>query len=194
MTTEASEVRLDYYLPTYQYSDRYETVIQASPERVYEALQAVSLNESKITRFLLGLRTIFSPSQWRAPADVEELSLTERTAGGDDLMTLLEEVKNRELVLGFAGKFWRPIPKIVPFTCAEEFLAYAEPGNAKSAWNLLITPTDGQTTLSTETRILLLGGESKFFGVYWAIIKPFSGLIRKQLLHSVKQRAESVTT
>ena len=47
--------------------------------------------------------------------------------------------------------------------------------------------------LSTETRIKCFGRAALWkFRVYWSLIGPFSGLIRKAILKQVKTEAEAV--
>ena len=96
----------------------------------------------------------------------------------------------REYVFGLAGRFWVPSPELHELT-PEEFIAFAEPGQAKVAANLLITGLGADTCrLSTETRILCLGAKAKRrFRRYWTMIRPFSGLIRIEWLRLIKKEA-----
>jgi hypothetical protein len=51
------------------------------------------------------------------------------------------------------------------------------------------------TGLSTETRIKCFGrGALWKFRIYWSLVGPFSGLIRKAILERVKTQAESILT
>jgi hypothetical protein len=51
---------------------------------------------------------------------------------------------------------------------------------------------DGATTLSTETRILCTDDRNRRrFRRYWAVVRPFSGLIRIELLRIVRREAEA---
>jgi len=48
------------------------------------------------------------------------------------------------------------------------------------------------TRLTTETRIKCLDEDSRSrFGWYWAFIRPFSGLIRMEMLRAIKRKAET---
>ncbi len=62
----------------------------------------------------------------------------------------------------------------------------------KVVWNFKIDPVeDGLVVVSTETRVYCIAMISKiFFSIYWAIIRPFSGLIRKKMLSIIKENAE----
>lgn len=74
-----------------------------------------------------------------------------------------------------------------------DFISFNETGNSKAAWNLYIERNDdGTITLSTETRILCLGEQAKSsFRFYWAVIKPYSGWIRLEILKLIKEQAEN---
>jgi hypothetical protein len=51
----------------------------------------------------------------------------------------------------------------------------------------------GCGSLSTETRVHVADPESrKRFRRYWFVVRPFSGLIRIQLLRAARRRAEAV--
>ena len=52
--------------------------------------------------------------------------------------------------------------------------------------------TEDKTLLSTETRILCLGPKAlKRFRAYWMVIRPFSGIVRKEWLRIAKKMAEA---
>lgn len=213
------EQRLDYYLPEFDFFEKHSIVIHSSPEKVFQAFSSSDMSKSKIISILGSMRLIFerlspkksvpgdrkhkgayfdtilkSPTQPKAkktspnnPSPTPENPLLKEMP----FMCLLEEVENREMVIGFVGKFWQPRPKMISFTNPTEFINFNESGNGKAAWNLLIESNDdGTVTLSTETRVLSLGGEAKLFRFYWAIIKPFSGWIRLEFLKIIKEKAE----
>ncbi|MEP7335602.1 MAG: hypothetical protein ABI717_07460, partial [Actinomycetota bacterium] len=63
---------------------------------------------------------------------------------------------------------------------------FAEPGYAKMAFNFRLE----DRVLSTETRVLLTDERSrKLFRRYWIVIRPFSGLIRREWLRAIARRA-----
>jgi hypothetical protein len=76
---------------------------------------------------------------------------------------------------------------------AADFVGFARPGFAKVAWNFTLRTDSPETTvLSTETRTKCFGQAAFWrFGIYWSLIRPFSGLIRKAMLQRVKIEAES---
>lgn len=107
--------------------------------------------------------------------------------------TKLDEDPGRELVFGIAGRFWRYDGGLRRIADRAAFLDFAEDGCVKAAWNLGIGATDGEACdLSTETRIQYFGKAARRkFRLYWTLVGPFSGALRRALLSGVKRRAEA---
>jgi hypothetical protein len=104
----------------------------------------------------------------------------------------LGRLQGRELVLGLAARPWRLRPDILRLS-PEEFIALDRQGYVKVAANFRVDPQgESLTRLSTETRIQCLGpGARRAFRVYWTLIRPGSGLIRRDMLRLVKKKAEA---
>lgn len=86
---------------------------------------------------------------------------------------------------------WLPSGGVVRGLDPESFLAFGDRRFCKVAWGFLIQECDGRTTLSTETCVLCLSGNARHrFAPYWALIRPFGGLIRRAMLRAVKEEAE----
>jgi hypothetical protein len=88
--------------------------------------------------------------------------------------------------------------KNICFTCLEEnpneeFIIDASQHNTKIIWNFYFKVIeDNRTLVSTETRVLCLTKRSKLlFSVYWFFVKPFSGLIRLEMLRLIRRKAEN---
>jgi hypothetical protein len=64
---------------------------------------------------------------------------------------------------------------------------------AKAAWNFEVgLRADGATELRTETRVLCADvATRRRFRADWMLIRPFSGLIRQEMLAAVRSAAES---
>lgn len=107
--------------------------------------------------------------------------------------TQLEEDPCRELVFGIAGRFWRYDGGLRRIADRQAFLDFSEDGCVKVAWNLRIGDGDGESCdLSTETRIAYFGSAARRkFRLYWTLVGPFSGLIRRALLRGVRRRVEA---
>jgi hypothetical protein len=144
-------------------------------------------------------------ARW-APADVSPLrpagvpAVTEgpRTLLGDAVhggFILLGEEPGREVVLGLVGKFWAffGAPSL-PMATPRDYLAFSEPGYARTAWSFAVRPLEGgaRALVSTETRVWVGDrGAGARFGLYWATIYPGSALMRRMMLRAAKRRAEA---
>lgn len=181
---------IDKYMPDYHEVERHQTVVCASHGRVYEAVCDLNLTHSPVVRALFALRSVpalFSGSSSRG----DRLGLTIE-ALLDQGFILLAEQPRRELLLGLIGKFWTPTGKLLRLNAAE-FTSFQDSGYAKATWNFLVSSRhEGDTLLTTETRVLCTDGVSRRrFSLYWTLIGPFSGLIRKEILRTIKHDAES---
>ena len=113
---------------------------------------------------------------------------------GTEFVTLAE-VPNEELVIGVAGRFWRPDGGRSLDLTAGDFGGFSRVGYAKVAWNFkLRTKSPKCTVLSTQTRVKCFGRALWKFRFYWSLVGPFSGLMRKAILKLVKTEAESILT
>lgn len=187
-------MRLDHYLPGYHFCERHQIIIHASPEKIFSNVMHLDLKKSKVILALFKIRgalAVLSPgSKWKGKPFSLRLAVDELIK---DHFQLLEEVEKKEIVLGFAGKFWQPSGDIIKFSSAGDFIHFNREGYCKSAWNFYIEEHDGGGyALLTETRILCLGWRAKIlFGCYWLTIRFFSGLIRVIMLKMTKEQAEA---
>ena len=179
---------LDRWLPAFDVSKRHTIRIRASRERVFEELLRYDFKSSISTRVLMALRGYGR----RARRARGERNATLPESLGRFGFTALDEDPARELVFGLVGRFWRPKGDLCTVSAAD-FAAFQEPGFAKAAWNLLAEAGGpGETRLSTETRVLCLGDAARRnFLLYWRVVEPFSGLIRRSLLRGVRRAAEA---
>jgi len=181
-------VQLEQTLPQFDFRIRHELRIHASLEDTYRAFLSARFGDSLLIRTLLWLRGL------------GPLRLHEGGHGDGDMLCRLEKrgfvvlshLPCEEIVLGIAGKFWRPDGGRISVPAAE-FSRFAQPGYAKAAFNFLFREESTTSTrLSTETRIAVIGGAAWWlFRMYWLAVRPFAGLIRGEMLRMVKQRAET---
>lgn len=171
---------LEKYLPRFHFNEKHSTLISASPSTVSARISELNVSDSWIVRTLLALRGI--PRK------------TSRGIEGWKKMgfVVLEHHQDKEIILGLIGQFWKVSGKIEP-CLPEEFVPYRNPDFVKAVWNFKITPREkNQVLLETETRIFC--GEEKTrkkFARYWFFIRPFSGLIRIEMLKIIKRKAEN---
>ena len=76
----------------------------------------------------------------------------------------------------------------------QEFIIDASQSGIKIFWNFSfqeISPQ--QTRVGTETRIYCPTKKTKLkFSVYWFFVKPFSGLIRRELLRMIEKKVSKI--
>jgi hypothetical protein len=178
MLREGESQLLDHFLPHYHFSESHGLVVNASPATVFAAVMACDLTQSPLVRWLFRLRSL--PRREITISNLDKIGF--RFLGVD---------QNREVVMGLVGRFWTPSGGILHIR-AEEFLDFNADGYAKTTANFRLQPlTNGRVRLTTETRIWCTSPESRvLFGIYWAFIRPFSGLIRREWLRLVKRGAE----
>jgi hypothetical protein len=176
---------IDEFLPHHDFSAAYEICIHAPAAVVYERLLLTDFNASWIVRLLMSLRTGKRIPRHRPPGDLR------RMFDGSGFV-VLAEAPGAELVLGVAGRFWRPDGGRCLDLRASDFVGFSRCSEAKAAWNFRLREESRQgIVLSTETRIKCFGRAALWkFRMYWALIAPFSGVIRKAILKQVKAEAE----
>jgi hypothetical protein len=187
---------LDEVLPEFHVRASYGTQVVASPERVYASVWTADFDHWGLMRALLMLRglpgLLTAPRQtWRrmrARGGLRRVRLEDVLASG---FTLLGEQPGEELVLGTVGRFWLARGELTPVS-PESFREVSVPGTAKAAWNFAVHPGNGgRTVLRTETRVLCADlATRRRFRTYWAVISPFSGLIRREMLAAIRDTAE----
>ena len=187
MTTSTQDrSRIDEFLPNYDFCAAYEIRIDAPTSVVYECLLRSDFSELWLVRVLMTLRSGKRLPRNRVPSD-----LRRRLQGTGFVM--LAEAPGDELVIGVAGQFWRPDGGRCLDLTADEFAGFSRPGYAKVAWNFKLRAESPESTLlSTETMIKCFGQAALWkFRIYWSLVGPFSGLMRKAILKQIKTEAES---
>ncbi|MEX2237704.1 MAG: hypothetical protein WEB00_09240 [Dehalococcoidia bacterium] len=178
---------IDDFMPAWDFVERHELVIAAPPETVYDQVLNVDLSSSKVIGGLLWLRTLPARIAGRGRQRPSRRYRLEDAL--DDGFVLLAEERPREMVLGTVGRFWRPSGNIRP-VAAGEFKTFDEPNYARSAWNFTTEPQGDATLLRTETRVQCTDAEArKKFRRYWFVVRPFSGLIRMEMLRAIRPSA-----
>ena len=168
---------IDDFLPEYDFVETHGIAIDASPASVYAAANEVDFSDSFIVRWLLRLRGM--------SGDSVSLRNLEKSS-----FKILGEIANKELLIGLAGRFWTPWGDMQRVD-ASNFREFEKPGYAKAVWNFSLDASGNETHLTTETRIRCLDtGSRRSFGFYWMFVQPFSGLIRVEMLKTIKQHAE----
>jgi hypothetical protein len=149
---------------TAEFTTRHTVAVAASPAEADRALREVTFGDVPLVRALVAARGLGLPAR-----EERVLAAMRRRA------TVVEDVPGSGIAFRLEGQFWRmrghgPEP---PATAVVDFRAL--PGR-----------------LSTETRVEVPEGVSRRrFQRYWRVVRPFSGLIRRQVLQAAKRRAEA---
>ena len=169
---------IDLFLPTYDIQARYQIDIRAPLERVYSAARYLDMSDSWIVRWLYRLRGL--PKY--------KLTLDGMLKWG---FVLLADKPAQEIVFGLIGRFWTRSAEIQSAT-ADTFVEFQQEGYAKAAGNIaFISQDSGIIRVITETRVFCTDERSRRnIRLYWLLIGPFSGIIRKEWLRLIKKHAE----
>ena len=199
-----SASKLDEIVPVWEFDERHETRVRASPAEVERAIRAVTAREIRLFGLLTWLRNPRLPgggepeSILAAPPDEPILAVALRSG-----FRALGEEPGREVVIGtlvIAPESIRSLPveeraRRWAALDGERFAALSAPGFAKAAMNFRWTDEGGGwTRLTTETRVHATDpGVRRRFAAYWRLIYPGSSLIRSTWLAAIKERAERGT-
>jgi hypothetical protein len=188
---------LDDVLTAYRHRERHTMQIAAAPEAVWSALHAVSAGDLRLTRLLTNIRAL--PA--RLPGG--RMPSGGLTADRGFIEAFLERGYRElrvdppwTLVAGAAGQPWRLRGgEIVDVVDLDGLRAFARPGFVLIATSFELEALGERTRLSTETRVQPTdAAAARAFRPYWWAIRAGSGLIRRDLLHAVRRRAERDTT
>ena len=168
---------IDKYLPQYTFGEYHETMVDCPIQNVYDIARNFDLSQSKLIKFLFRLRGL----------PTERMHLQDFLV--DMGFTNLEENPPYENLIGF----WMR-PRIEKIPSYDDFVNVSMSSWIKVVWNFRLEEMKkNRTKVSTETRILCVVPITKItFGVYWALIKPFSGLTRKEMLNIIKDGSEAL--
>jgi hypothetical protein len=189
-------MKLDEFLPAYEFNEIHTVTVNAPPARVFTALKELTVAElSPLILLMLGIRAL--PARLlKKPAPYRSFQvgpfLEQMYKGG--FIPLAEE-PGSELVFGMVGQFWKVnggVEMHIPDAAA--FLAFDDPAFAKVAANLWVSEKDGRIFCSTETRIHVPEPSTRRkFAFYWRIISMGSAFIRILWLRAIKKKAERQT-
>ena len=184
---EEQDPLLDRFMPSYDVVERHHVRIAAPSAVTLAAARAVDLQGSPLVRAIIRAREVIlgaTPDNRPRPrgllAEVQSLG-----------WGLLEEVPDREIVVGAATKPWeanvtfRALPP-------DQFAAFSEPGYVKIAWTLRAESIGANDSVfRTETRAVATDATARArFRRYWSFLSPGIILIRWAILGPLKSEAE----
>lgn len=176
-----SPTLLDTLLPRFDHRTIQGRPVKASLEAVVAAIRETPLDDARLARTLLAVRTL-GRSLRRDSAPIAQLG------DGEAGFVPVGESAN-EVVLGFAGRPWpRGGPSLRLDAQAWHDLV---PSDAvKVGLSLRCTTAVYGTLLITETRVLCGPQARTPFDRYWLVIRPGADLVRGSLLRAIGRRAE----
>jgi hypothetical protein len=174
---------LDQVMPQYDVHERHELWVPAAPSDAFGAVKTVSAPEVRLLGPLMRLRRF---GRSRRVVDPRAPLIEEMKSIG---FVELGERPANELVLGAIGRFWSPTGnRPIRF---DDFSAFSEPGYAKATMNFRVAPEGEGSRITTETRVLGTDPRaSRKFRLYWLVIRPGSGAIRRSWLKAIRRRLE----
>jgi hypothetical protein len=200
---------IDAFLPRYAFREHHSVTLPVAPDVAYRAVMEVRSEDIGLMDELFLLRRLpdklrsrltgqrdggpLGPAIGEPPAGWPQPSLLSDAVRGG--FVLLGEEPGHEVVLGLVGKLWAFFGSpSVPMAQPRDFLAFDEPGYARTAWNFAVEPLDCEASslVSTETRVWVSDPSSRLrFGLYWLTIYPGSALIRRMMLRAVAERVQA---
>lgn len=160
-------------LPGAQFAEDHARVLDATPEQVWDALHAVRWRDLTFTRPLVWVR--LGPSLEREAARMVDVG-----PGAP-----IHEDPPHTMSSGFVARPWKPVPEMgPPMRDLDALRAFSEPGWLKVGMEWVLSPVAGGRTL-VETTTLCEATDDvarRRFAAYWLVVRPFSGLIRRDLL------------
>jgi len=180
---------LDEFAPEWHFSELHERHVAAPPERVYRVIRELEAGQIRFFHFLTWLRRLgrpLPPGILNAPKGEPLIDVAVR--GG---FVLLGDDPPREIVVGMVvvGQ-----DRLTPPLSAADYRGLVGPGFAKGTMSFRVTPDGGGSRVTTETRVHATSDAARrSFGVYWRIIQPGSGFIRRMWLRAIQVRAEGVS-
>ena len=181
------KTRLDEIMPEYQFSERHSERIHARPEQVMQAVRESTWGDLKSIITLLKIRG----AALRAPFhDNGYFSPDKRVLDAFSASGYLFGGSEHEIVM--AGAVNMRLMRHPEVHTLQEFADYREQGWIKTAFDFYVEDAGGGwSTIIAETRMAAQGDMSRGPAVYWRLIAPGSGLLRREWLDGIKRRAES---
>lgn len=174
---------LDRWLATGQFQERHSILIDAGGEDIYDALMALDLARSPFIGPLFALRQL--PARLVSGGRAPRIGLAMEQFLASFIPLQFDRPEG--FVVGAVGQFWRSSGGMMAVDPGE-FAGGSWPGYAKLAMSFEIAPTG---ELVTMTRVDCPDAPTlRRFRPYWWLIRPASGLIRREMLRLTRSAAE----
>lgn len=182
---------LDEVLPEWHWCETYGRRFPAAADASLEAILGVRAADMPVTRRLMAMRDLPSWIIKRRPR------FDGPRTDGPLVAAMLEfgfcrlgEVPGREYAFGLVDQAWRlDGGERITLDGPANFVDFARPGFVKVAANFAATALDAGAFVSTQTRILATDERTRReFGRYWLVVRPFSGMTRRDWLRAGERR------
>jgi hypothetical protein len=187
--TSARQSRLDNFMPEYHFSERHEARVHADQARVKAAIQDVTFDELRVYHALMRIRGLAYGRSVKTAAIGQRRVLDSVSNPASGFVVLDRD--SQEIVFAMAGRPWAS-GRLTHYDSREAFQAFNAPDSVKIAANFRLEDQGGGwCRVITETRIQATGDSARrTMGVYWRLIYPGSGMIRRAWLNAIRARAE----
>lgn len=172
-------------LPGAQFGEHHVGVLDADIDRVWQALHEMRWSDLRWSRPFLAVRGILAMNRGgKAGAEGTCLEMFWRVAA------VTEQAPTTSL-FAMVGQPWHPVPRSVRVRGLDEVADFQQPGWLKYGMEWLLHPLPGDRT-AVETRTLCLATDERArrrFRAYWAVIRPFSGILRREMIATLGRLA-----
>lgn len=172
---------IDRFLPSFQFAEHHQQLVRAdSAAQVLEAVEQVIVRPDPWIERLIAVREwpARSLAKWLSKPALAPVSF------GYANFTRLGKTEGEEIAFGLAGRFWQLDYGLLQVRDANHFEEIQGP--PKLVMNFQVAPENDLWLLSTQTRVHCPSPEDlNRFRLYWLLIRPASGLIRRRLLSKI---------
>jgi hypothetical protein len=181
---------LDSLMPSYDLREVHELMVDAPREAAWAALHQVGLREMPMFRALIAIRQQplpFAHTERKLFTRSDRPLLAEMLSGP---FVPLAQRPPSELVIGLLARPWRPDGSMRRVD-TQGFVAFEEPGWAKTVLGFRLEEVGRRTRIVTETRVRTTDTSTRRrFRAYWFVISWGSAATRRAWLRAIKRRAE----
>ncbi len=180
---------LDDVMPLYRHQEVHAITIDASREAVWRAIQEVTPGDLPLTRALMAVRSLPARGRLRRRPDAGR---TIAAGLGDRWFGVIADDPPNGTVLGTVGRPWDLRRGRLRPPRDGDLAAETGPDQVRVAMNFCITGGPDRVVLRTETRIEPTDERAaRAFRRYWRVVRPGSGIVRREMLRAVRRRAEA---
>ena len=182
---------IDEFAPRFHFREHHETMVEAAPDHVFEAIKSVSADEIALFQLFTWMRRFGRSgpeSILNAPGRRPILEVATQTG-----FLLLADRAPSEVVVGTVVVAPAGFRRADAAT-AEAYRHLAQAGFAKATMNFKVEARGPSASrVTTETRVFATSGDALArFTPYWRAIYPGSAILRVTWLRAIKERAERV--